>query len=96
MFVNHFIFLVNIKPNSFKHIIYKNKLSKLSNKTIIDRTVLLTYEKYFNNPKKEDVPTLKTFYSNLVEQPEPEDVSDLEDLLADEDNKDFDTSNFEL
>ena len=43
-----------------------------AHKTIIDRTVLLTYEKYFNNPKKEDVPTLKTFYSNLVEQPEPE------------------------
>ena len=37
MFVNHFIFLVNIKPNSFKHIIYKNKLIKVSNKTLIDR-----------------------------------------------------------
>ncbi len=43
-----------------------------AHKTIIDRTVLLTYEKYFSNPKKEEIPTLKTFYKNLVEQPEPE------------------------
>lgn len=31
-----------------------------------------------------------------VAQPEPEDISDLESLLADEEDKDFDTSNFEL
>lgn len=41
-------------------------------KTIIDRATLLTYQKYFDNPSKNEVPTLKTFYQVLLEQPEPE------------------------
>ncbi|MDU2702518.1 MAG: ATP-binding protein [Veillonella sp.] len=41
-------------------------------KTIIDRTVLMTYDKYFNNPIKNQIPTLKTFYETLLKQPEPE------------------------
>lgn len=43
-----------------------------AHKTIIDRTVLLTYEEYFANPNKNEVPTLKTFFNNLMNQPEAE------------------------
>lgn len=41
-------------------------------KTVIDRACRLVYEKYFANPSKYDVPTLKDFYSVLKNQPEPE------------------------
>ena len=43
-------------------------------KTIIDRAVLLTYDKYINNPNKAEIPTLNTFYEVLVRQNEPEAV----------------------
>lgn len=41
-------------------------------KGLIDRAVKLTYAKYFANPNKHEVPTLKDFYKILTEQPEAE------------------------
>lgn len=43
-----------------------------AHKTVIDRTVLLTYEEYFSNSNKIEPPTFKTFFNKLMEQPEPE------------------------
>lgn len=43
-----------------------------SQKTVLDRSCKLTYQKYFANPKKYPVPTLKDFYKVLKEQPESE------------------------
>lgn len=44
-------------------------------KTVIDRACKMTYQKYFANPGKHPVPTLKDFYSVLKDQPEQEAVS---------------------
>jgi len=41
-------------------------------KTVIDRAIKLTYEKYFSNPAKNSIPTLKDFYKILNNQPEPQ------------------------
>lgn len=41
-------------------------------KTIVDRTVKITYAPYFSNPKKYPIPTLTDFYNILKEQPERE------------------------
>ena len=41
-------------------------------KGLIDRSVKLTYAKYFSNPKKYEMPTLKDFYQILKSQPEIE------------------------
>ena len=41
-------------------------------KTVIDRSVKLTYAPHFSNPKKNPVPTLLDFHEVLKSQPEPE------------------------
>lgn len=41
-------------------------------RSVIDRACTITYDKYFQNPKKNPMPTLKDFYNTLVAQPEPE------------------------
>lgn len=41
-------------------------------RSIVSRACTLSYQKYFANPKKYPVPTLKNFYQILKDQPEPE------------------------
>jgi len=44
-------------------------------KTVIDRSVKITYAKYFSNPHKNTVPTLMDFYEILKNQPEQEAIN---------------------
>mgnify|MGYP000974093590 CR=1 FL=1 len=41
-------------------------------RSIISRAVLMCYQPYFANPKKNPIPTLRDFYEFIKKQPEPE------------------------
>ena len=52
----------------------RNGLSA-AEKTVIDRSVKITYAKYFSNPEKNPIPTLLDFHQVLKDQPEQEAIN---------------------